>query len=218
MILDLDSGFAFARSASQTPLVLKGIYGDSIWIVRDSVPGADSAERLAVATHLNESQFHFSLPFTLLDTTLGFTLEGEEPSVDTAIQKGREPGTYDTTLADYTLKKLRVEFAPGQAPYPWLLFFLDGRDGRIRRVLEPAVTDSGAETLMITYWSDIQDILGLKVGGRRVSYPADRTGSVTGPYVVDRRYYGIEFPRRLEEMPFTWTPPPVVDTAAAPES
>jgi hypothetical protein len=58
----------------------------------------------------------------------------------------------------------------------------------------------------LTVWSELFDAIGLKVGGRRLGYPATAEGQVTGPHEVDERFYNVEFPRQLESEPFNWSP------------
>jgi hypothetical protein len=112
--------------------------------------------------------------------------------------------------------KLKVDYRPGQAPYDWLVFFLDERDGRIRRVLSPVSDPTAGAPAQLTVWTEMEDAVGLTVGGRRRSYPADREGRIAGDLLVDRRYYNFDFPRELETVPFDWTPPPVTDTTSTP--
>jgi hypothetical protein len=56
----------------------------------------------------------------------------------------------------------------------------------------------------LSVWSDIERTLGLQIGGRRASYPADNNGRVTGPLAFDERLYNIDLPRELSGDPFTW--------------
>lgn len=204
-VFDLKSRKRFARSASQSPLLLSGFNGDSLWSVTNGVPDSASARALA-GRQLEETWFYFQLPFLLLDTTLRFSHEGELPQVDTVITKGKEPGTFDTARTEFTITRLKVEWSGGRAPVEWMTFYLDGRDGRIRRTLSPVVRRDGSRSFRLTVWTDLTDAIGLKVGGRRQSFPANADGQVTGPADQDRRFYNVEFPRELESEPFNWTP------------
>lgn len=214
MVLDLGGGMSFLEGISQAPQILAGDNGDSVWITEDGVPSTDSM-RLAKATRiLKQAHFDFSIPFLLLDTNIALQAAGELSTIDTVIQKGKEPGTFDTTLTPYVLRKLRVEFPRHPAPRPWYVLFLDERDGKIRRVLSPSGDGSGLE---ITIWTDVQSQLGLLLGGRRLSYPSDEAGSVMGPLSSEERFYNVEFMRSLENPPFTWSgrPTPPADSAQA---
>lgn len=202
--LDLKSGNAYSVSKSQSPLIMAGYNGDSVWKVIDTVPVTDSTELAQLPGYFETVRFAYSLPFILLDTNLTFQLVGELPSVDTLIKKGKEPGTFDTTLTPYTLKKLQVGFPAGEAPDDAYVFYLDGRDGRIRRVQ----TTDGGQTLL-WFWSDQESAVGLMVGGRRLAFPADANGNVTGPWIEDMRFFNNDFPRELETDPFTWIGPEV---------
>ena len=210
--LDLQNLYAYALSASQTPLIEKGMNARSAWKVTDGIPDTTAFAPVAVAAHLEEALFYLSLPFSLLDTTLGFSVTGEEPFVDTTFAKGKAPGSYDTTTTPFNMVKLRVDFPTGTSKVDWMEFYLDDRDGRIRRTLSPARLDDSTMGTSLTIWSDLQDAVGLTVGGRRRSYPATPQGQITGPFDTDRRYYNVEFPRSLDSDPFTWTRPAAVDT------
>jgi len=204
-IFDLQAGRRFARSASATPSLVAGFNGDSSWSTRDGVP--DSAQvRDHVAAQLADTWFLFGLPFTLVDTTLRLSSLGDLAMVDTNVTKGREPGTFDTTISSFTCARLKVEWARGQAPVDWMVFYIDGRDGRVRRTISPSVSATGTSGHRVTLWTDLVDAVGLKVGGRRLSYPATADGQITGPYDSDRRIYNVEFPRQLESEPFNWSP------------
>lgn len=202
MVLDLASGQTFLEGMAQTPQVLSGDNGDSVWIVEDGVPSTDTTRLKRASRNLKQAQFDFAVPFQLLDTNLVLEQAGDVSTVDTVIQKGKNPGTFDTTLTPYALHKLKVEFPNRPSPRAWYVLFLDDRDGKIRRVLTPSADGAGRE---ITIWSDIQSQLGLLVGGRRLSYPADEAGNVTGPLSSEERFYNVEFMRTLETLPFTWT-------------
>lgn len=204
-VLDLHAGKRFARSVSTTPTLVAGFDGSTSWSAQNNVP--DSAYvRDMRATQLSEATFCFSLPFTLVDTTLKFSSLGDLPMVDTNITKGREPGTFDTTIANFNCARLKVEWTHGQAPVDWMVFYIDQRDGRIRRTLSPAMSTDGFSGHVLTVWSDLLDAVGLKVGGRRLGYPATAEGQVTGPFRSDRRIYNVEFPRQLDNEPFNWSP------------
>jgi hypothetical protein len=211
---DLQTLHAYAVSASQNPLIEKGINARSAWKATDGVPDTTADAPAAVVAHLEEALFHLSLPFSLIDTTLGFSVIGEQPYVDTTFAKGKTPGTYDTTLTPFNLIKLRVDYPTGTSKVDWMEFHVDDRDGRIRRTLSPVRVDDSTMGAYLTVWSDLQDAVGLTVGGRRRSYPATPQGEVIGLLESDRRYYNVEFPRSLESDPFTWTPPAPVDTTA----
>lgn len=214
MTFDLVNRFAFSQSASTNPLILKGLNAESAWLVRNDVRSEDSAEIGLAGAHLTQSQNSFALPFSLLDTTLTFSLPGEESALDTTIIKGREAGTFDTTITPYTIQQLRVEPAPAGMGLKWLVLYLDSRDGRIRKLLSPR-TDSGATSATwLTTWSEQQTILGMALGGRRATYPADSAGQITGLLESDRRYFNVEFSRSVEGISFTWT----TNTPAAPDS
>jgi len=205
VILDLKNGYIYSTSKSVSPPIRRGFNGDSVWMVTDTVPVTDSAQLATLQERFNDLEFQFTLPFTLLDTTLSFQLIGETPSIDTTIQKGKEPGTYDTTTTPYTLKQLKVAFPPGKAPVNSGVFYLDDRDGRVRRVL----TEKGGAYEMWV-WSELEPVIGVQVGGRRVAYPADASGNITGPFDTDMRFYNCDFPRRLDTNPFTWNPEDIV--------
>ena len=204
-IFDLQGGRRFARSAAATPSLVAGFDGQSSWSTTDGV--SDSAQvRDRIAARLSETAFLFSLPFTLVDTTLRMSSLGDLEMVDTNITKGREPGTFDTTIVPFTCSRLKVEWAHGQAPVDWMVFYVDGRDGRVRRTIAPSVNAQGMAGHHLTIWSDLVDAIGLSVGGRRLSYPCTADGTITGPYDSDRRIYSVEFPRQLESEPFNWSP------------
>ena len=217
MTFDLVNRFAFSQSASSNPLVLKGLNAESSWLVKDDVLSEDSAEIRLAGAHLTQSLNAFGLPFSLLDTTLSFSLIDQEPAFDTTIAKGRDPGTFDTTITPYTIQQLRVEPAPSGMGLKWLVLYLDSRDGRIRKLLSPR-TDSGATSATwLTTWSEQQTTLGMTLGGRRVTYPADSAGQIIGLLESDRRYYNVEFSRSVEGISFTWTSttPAVPDSLSA---
>jgi len=218
--LGLREGLFLSQSASQNPLVLKGFNGDSLWLVRDGVPEEDSSVLLAAAADLARSRFYLSLPFVLLDTTYRFSILGEQPWVDTTRVKGQAPGTYDTTLTPFNFIRLKVDFPAGAVPVDWLILYLDDRDGQIRRTISPGPPDDTVATVRLTVWSNVQEAIGLKVGGRRLSYPSDGAGAIQGPFVEDYRFFNVEFPRQLEEgVSFVWTaPPPAPDSTAVPDS
>ena len=213
--VDLGDGRIFARSAQASPVMSRAYNGDSVWVTVDGVPQTDSAVRAEAMRLFLTTRFEAMLPFSLLDTTLSFTLVGSEAYVDTTTQKGKLPGTYDTTLTPMSMIKLKDEYKPGQAPYDWLVFWLDERDGKIRRVLAPARDPQATAPARLTLWTELEDAVGLTVGGRRRTFPADSEGRITGEMQVDRRYYNFDFPRQLEKMPFDWTPPPSAGTAPA---
>jgi hypothetical protein len=198
---DLKSGKRFSRSATQSPQILAGNNGQSDWCMKDGVL-ASSDTVSTVGRQLLETSFWFQLPFQLIDTTLRLSLLGEIPTKDTVVTKGKESGTFDTTITDYSITRLKVEWPAGRAPVEWMVFYLDGRDGRVRRTLSPVVRRDGSRSAWLTVWSDMVDAVGLKVGGRRLSYPATSEGQVTGPYELDRRFYNPDFPRELETVPF----------------
>jgi hypothetical protein len=211
---DLQNLWAYAVSASQNPLTEKGMNADSSWRVQDGMPDTTADAPAAVTAHLQEALAHLSLPFRLLDTTLGFSATGVEPYVDTTFAKGKNPGTYDTTMTPFNLVKLRVDFPTGTSDIDWMVLYVDERDGRIRRTLSPVMVDDSTRATYLTIWSDLQDAIGLTVGGRRNSYPATDQGQVMGLLERDRRYYNVEFPRSLDSDPFTWMPPAPVDSTA----
>lgn len=205
--LDLPNGLAFSRSASNNPALLKGINADSAWLVSDDIPSEDSAAVRRAGAHLMETRIAFGLPFSLLDTTLSFSLSGQEPALDTSIVKGEDPGTFDTTITPYTIQQLKVEPAPAGTGLAWLVLYLDSRDGKVRRLLSPRSDSAATSDAWLILWSDQQSTLGMTLGGRRTTYPADATGKIIGPMVSDRRYFNVEFSRTVEGSPFTWTSP-----------
>jgi hypothetical protein len=215
MTLDLVHGLAGVEGVSKSGPVAMGKSDDGAWIAFAGVPSVDPAAIRDADLVLRRALFDFSVPFNMLDTTLRMELAGEVPTIDTVIQKGKEPGTFDTTMTPYSLRKLRVEFASGAAPRPWYVLYIDARDGKIRRVLAPDGAGSGME---ITVWSDVQNHFGLRVGGRRLSYPSDADGNPTGPFSTDERFYNLDFMRELPNPPFTWSAHsarPADNTAAA---
>jgi hypothetical protein len=211
MVMDLGGKGIFLEGISQAPRMLAGDNGDSVWVVVDGVPSTDTLRLEQAGRILKQARFDFAIPFALLDTTLALQRVGELSTVDTVVQKGKEPGTFDTTLTPYVLNKLRVEFGNRPAPRLWYVLFVDGRDGKVRRVLSPAMDGSGPE---ITLFTDVQSQFGLLVGGRRLTYPADEAGNVTGPLASEERFYSVDFMRTLETSPFTWVPgrTPAADT------
>jgi hypothetical protein len=212
MIFDLQNRYAYAVSAAQNPLIESGMNANSSWRVHDGILDTTSMAPAAVAAHLQEALFHLSLPFSLLDTTLGFSVTGDVPYVDTTFAKGKTPGTYDTTTTPFNMVKLRVDFPAGTSEADWMVFYIDERDGHIRRTLSPVRLDDSTLGTYLTLWSDLQNALGLIVGGRRRSYPATPQGQIVGLLESDRRYYNVDFPRSLDSDPFTWIPPAPVDT------
>lgn len=201
-LFDLKAGKRYSRSASQSPLLQAGFDGHSEWSTRDGLPDSAFASILA-GRQLEETWFLFQLPFSLIDTTLKLSLQGEAPQVDTVITKGKEAGTFDTTLSSFSMTRLKVEWPAGRAPSDWTVFYLDSRDGRVRRTLSPITRRDGTRSQRLTVWSDLTDAIGLKVGGRRLSYPATSDGQITGPSELDSRFYNVEFPRELEHPPFS---------------
>jgi hypothetical protein len=211
-IFELQTGKRFARSASASPSIQSGFNGDSSWSVTDGRPDSTLVRNRAAA-QLAETWFLFGLPFSLVDTTLKFTLVGDLPQVDTTIAKGKAPGSFDTTVTNFTVTRLKVEWVRGGAPVGWMVFYIDGRDGRVRRTLTPVTRPNGLQGYRLTVWSELFDAIGLKVGGRRLGYPATAEGQVTGAHEVDERIYNVEFPRQLENAPFNW---PAARSEAAP--
>jgi hypothetical protein len=205
VVVDLHGGRFYAESKAQSPFVQKGYDGRSDWMALDGQPSMDPIELAGLEAHRTSIIFDFALPFVLLDTTAQFELTGDEPTVDTVIAKGKDPGTFDTTLTEYTLKKLRVTFSGGRAPGSGFMFYLDERDGRIRRMLWKPSGGLLIGQTYLTVLSEIERPLGLQIGGRRASYPADDNGRVTGPLALDERIYNVDLPRELTGDPFTWT-------------
>jgi hypothetical protein len=213
---DLAQGFASSQSASTIPLVQKGMNAETAWLVRDNVVSQDSNDIQRVTTHLLEARDAFGLPFSLLDTTLRLTVGSEAPAIDTTVAKGKDPGTFDTTITPYTMQQLRIEPAPAGTGLEWLVLYLDSRDGRVRKLLRPRSDSAASSAAWLTIWSDQQNTLGLKLGGRRATYPADGSGGIQGPLESDRRYYNVEFSRSLDSLAVTFTAPVVpIDTLPA---
>jgi hypothetical protein len=204
-ILDLVAGRRFARSASATPSLLAGFNGDTAWSAQDGRPDSTFV-RDRIAAGLAESAFLFGLPFSLVDTTLKFSVLGDLAMLDTNITKGREPGSFDSAIVSFSCARLKVEWTRGRAPVDWMVFYIDARDGRVRRTLSPVTRPDGSAGYHLTLWTDQSDAIGLTVGGRRLSYPATADGQITGPFESDRRFYNVEFPRQLDTEPFNWSP------------
>jgi hypothetical protein len=146
------------------------VAGEEMWIEREGVLVCDPPRLDFARLHLLGNLFWFSLPFSLAETWVGVTDEGDRS------EGGR------------TWHRLRVQLEADSPPETGNSFvvYIDAVTGLIDRVLGHVNARLLAHPLLVGFWRDYREVDGLRIAHHREVFPADPDGSAIGPVLLDQ--------------------------------
>ncbi len=165
--------------------VAVAVAGGEMWIEREGVLVCDPPRFTLARLHLLGNLFWFSLPFSLAETWLGVTDEGDRS----------EDGRIWHRL------RVQLEADPPESG-DYFLVYIDRETGLIDRVLGHLRAPFLAHPLLVGFWRDYREVDGLRMAHRHDVFPADADGAVIGPRVLDQVVDQVHLDGGLSPMQF----------------